>query len=84
MSAMPSAPAEHVMPEATKVRTYRVFGISCDHCKRTIEGEVREVDGVRLVEVDVETKTVRVGGDASDENIRAAIAAAGYEVADAV
>ncbi|MEX2254387.1 MAG: cation transporter [Acidimicrobiia bacterium] len=66
------------------VRTYRVFGISCDHCKNTIEGELGNLDGVHLVEVDVNTKTVRVGGDAREDEIRAAIAAAGYEVADSV
>ena len=66
------------------VRTYRVFGISCDHCKRTIEAELGTVGGVHLVEVDVPSRTVRVGGDASDADVRAAIAAAGYEVAESV
>jgi len=66
------------------VRTYRVFGISCDHCKQAIESQVATVDGVRLVEVDVKNKSVRVGGDASDEAIRAAIPEAGYEVAESV
>jgi copper chaperone CopZ len=66
------------------VRTYRVFGISGDNSQRAIETELAAVDGVRLVEVDVKTKTVRVAGDATDEKIRAAIVAAGYELADPV
>jgi copper chaperone CopZ len=41
-----------------------------------------EVDGVRLVEVDVGTKTIRVAGDANPDDVRAAIVAAGYEVAE--
>jgi copper chaperone CopZ len=61
-----------------------VFGITCDHCRRAIESELESVDGVHLVEVDVETKTVRVGGDADEDAVRAAIAAAGYEIADTV
>ena len=64
------------------VRTYRVFGITCDSCKRTIQEHLGAVEGVRLVEVDIEHKTVRVGGDADDVAMRAAITAAGYEVAD--
>ena len=66
------------------VRVYRVFGISCDHCRRAIETALEPVDGVHLVEVDVATKTVRVGGDAADDAVRAAIESAGYEIADSV
>lgn len=63
-------------------RTYEVPGISCDHCKRAIEGEVGTVAGVEGVTVDVDAKTVHVaGGD--DGAIRAAIEEAGYEVAPA-
>ncbi len=61
-------------------RTYSVPGISCDHCKRAIEGEVGGVAGVASVEVDVEAKAVTVvGGD--DAAVRVAIDEAGYEVA---
>ena len=63
------------------VRTYSVPGISCDQCKNAIEGEVGKVSGVDRVEVDVPAKTVRVEGPAPEENVRAAIDDAGYEVA---
>ncbi|MGH9037794.1 MAG: heavy-metal-associated domain-containing protein [Acidimicrobiia bacterium] len=62
-------------------RLYSVPGISCGHCKAAIEGEVAKVAGVERVEVDVETKTVRVEGAASDEAVRGAVDEAGYEVA---
>lgn len=61
-------------------RTYSVPGISCDHCKTAIEGEVRMVAGVESVSVDVAGKTVTVVGEAPDEAVRAAIDEAGYEV----
>ena len=64
-------------------RRYTVPGISCGHCKSAIEGEVAGVAGVTTVDVDVEAKTVRVEGDATDDAIRAAIDEAGYEVAGA-
>ena len=67
------------MTNATSERTYQVSGISCDHCKRAIEGEVATVAGVATVDVDVEHKTVTVvGGD--DTAIRRAIDDAGYDV----
>jgi copper chaperone CopZ len=62
-------------------RLYTVPGISCGHCKAAIEGEVGKVAGVERVDVDVEAKTVRVEGVASDEAVRGAVDEAGYEVA---
>jgi copper chaperone len=64
-------------------RTYSVPDISCDHCKRAIEGEVGQLAEVTTVEVDVATRTVTVDGAASDDAVRAAIDEAGYEIADA-
>ncbi len=62
--------------------TYSVPGISCGHCKMSIEGKVSGVDGVDKVEVDIGTKTVLVEGSAADAAIRAAIDEAGYDVVD--
>jgi copper chaperone len=62
-------------------RLYSVPGISCGHCKAAIEGEVGKLAGVEQVEVDVEARSVRVEGSASDEAVRAAVDDAGYEVA---
>ena len=62
-------------------RTYTVPTISCGHCKAAIEGEVSTVEGVETVEVDIESRTVRVLGEATDEAVRAAIVEAGHEVA---
>lgn len=61
---------------------YSVPAISCDHCKHAIEAEVGRVGGVASVVVDVETRSVLVDGTAPDDALRAAIAEAGYEVAD--
>ena len=64
-------------------KTYNVPGISCGHCKSAIEGEVGELAGVSSVVVDVDAKTVTVEGEASDDDVVAAIDEAGYEVANA-
>jgi copper chaperone len=62
--------------------TYSVPGIHCEHCARAIREEVSEVDGVEAVDVDLDAKLVTVRGSArSDEQVRAAIAEAGYEAA---
>ena len=62
--------------------TWNVPGVSCAHCKQSIEGEVSQVHGVVSVVVDVAAKTVSVVADPLDEQaIVAAIDEAGYEVA---
>lgn len=61
-------------------RVYRVPGISCDHCKNAIEGEVGKLASVERVEVDVARRSVIVEGTADDDEVRAAIDEAGYDV----
>ncbi|HLY84066.1 MAG TPA: heavy-metal-associated domain-containing protein [Acidimicrobiales bacterium] len=61
-------------------RIYSAPGISCDHCKHAIETEVATLAAVTHVDVDIAARTVRVEGDASDADIRAAIDEAGYDV----
>ena len=45
--------------------------ISCDHCKQSIEGAVKVVEGVSAVEVHVPEKTVTVSFD--DSRVQQAI-----------
>lgn len=61
--------------------TYRVPGLSCEHCRAAVTSEVGAVAGVESVAVDLEAKLVTVSGSGlGDAAIRAAIDAAGYDV----
>jgi copper chaperone len=60
--------------------TYRAAGMTCDHCKIAVIGEVSAVDGVAAVDVDLEAKLVRVhGADVDRVAVVAAIDEAGYD-----
>ena len=60
--------------------TYRVDGMSCNHCVVAVSGEVGRVAGVSSVDVDLETKLVRVtGAGIDDAAVVAAIDEAGYD-----
>lgn len=60
--------------------TYSVPGMSCDHCRHAVSSELGGVAGVTAVDVDLETKLVRVTGAALEDTVlRAAIQEAGYE-----
>lgn len=60
--------------------TYRVPGMTCDHCTRAVSSELGAVAGVARVEVNLDTKLVTVTGEGLDDaQLRAAIDEAGYE-----
>lgn len=59
-----------------------VPGISCGHCKATIERELKELPGVRQVEADVASKRVTVSYEppASEEAIFSLMDEIGYPI----
>jgi copper chaperone CopZ len=60
--------------------SYSVPGMTCDHCKHAVTSELSAVAGVAGVDVDLETKLVKVTGEGLDDQaLRAAIEEAGYE-----
>lgn len=71
---------ESEMMSFDSARTYHVPGISCAHCQKAIEREVRDLAGVVGVMVDVSARRVVVRGGASDAAVRDAIERAGYRV----
>ncbi|NKY57019.1 heavy-metal-associated domain-containing protein [Nocardia flavorosea] len=63
--------------------SYKVSGMSCAHCADAITRSLNALPGIDAVAVDIATGTVRVSGSGSAEDIRAAVAEAGYEVVHA-
>lgn len=63
-------------------RTLSVTGMSCDGCERTVTNALGSLDGVNRVEADHEADTVEVvaADSVDDDDLRAAIERAGYEV----
>ena len=60
--------------------TYRVDGMTCDHCVQAVTKEVSGVDGVDAVKVDLDSKLVTVTGpDLRGDDLVAAIDEAGYD-----
>ncbi|SOD71437.1 copper chaperone CopZ [Jatrophihabitans sp. GAS493] len=68
--------------ERTIRKTYSVSGMTCEHCAKAVRAEVKVVDGVTAVSVDLPTGLVHVSGvDFTDADIAAAVDEAGYSVA---
>jgi len=65
-------------------QTYVVTGMTCAHCVSSVSSEVGAVDGVDSVAVDLASGRVTVSGAGySDEQIRAAVDEAGYQLVSA-
>jgi copper chaperone len=60
-------------------RNYTVEGMTCGHCRTSVIEEVLQVQGVKGVDVDLDTGRVTVAGESfADDAIAQAIDEAGY------
>jgi copper chaperone len=74
---MTPSPHAHTNSDAA---TFLVAGMTCGHCKVAVTDEVSKLAGVTSVDVDLDTKLVRVEGTGVDEAaVVAAIDEAGYD-----
>ena len=62
-------------------RIYVVEGMTCGHCERAVREEVEELAGVESARADRTTGRLTIRGDVDQGAVRAAVEAAGYEVA---
>ena len=69
-----------ITPTLSGSTTFRVEGMTCDHCRMAVTTEVGAVPGVQAVTVDVEAGTVTVSADqpVDQSDIAAAVDEAGY------
>lgn len=61
-------------------KVFKVPEMTCQHCVRTLEDELKKVDGVKAVYVNLKKKEVAVEGEVSETAIISSIEKAGYSV----
>ncbi len=61
--------------------TLNVPSIKCDGCAEVITNEIKANDPQAKIEVDVETKTVKVETTAQEDSVKEMIISAGHTVA---
>ncbi len=63
-----------------KTTTYSVPNISCGHCTHTIKMELSDLEGVSMVDADVETRIVTITFDepATEEKIKETLTEINY------
>ena len=71
-----------IIPKKVKVMdnavVYKVDGMTCNHCKNSVETNLQKLPGVETALVDLEAKTVTVKGTAAPEEIQNLIDDLGY------
>jgi copper chaperone len=55
-----------------------VPALSCGHCVRTVTEAVQRIDPLARVDVDLESRRVRIESSAPPDRLEAALAAEGY------
>lgn len=67
----------------TTTTSITVTGMTCDHCVASVRAELEKVAGVEGVEIDLASGGVTVTSrePVRDDDLRAAVDEAGYEVA---
>jgi copper chaperone len=63
-------------------QTWTVSGMTCEHCVASVTEEVAELPGVRRVDVVLASGALSVDAEPplSDDDVRAAVAEAGYQL----
>ena len=76
---MPSTSAENSSPRRLR---FKVAGMDCAGCARTIEQALGELDGVDEVRVNFMAETLECSGRAATETLRMRVGALGYRLVD--
>ena len=58
---------------------YRIDGMSCNHCKNSVEKAIRGLENVENVEVVLGKKEAVVTGEPSDEDVKKAVEELGFD-----
>lgn len=67
-------------PTASEIQTYKVAGMTCLHCVRSVTEELDALEGVTDVDVNLENGVVQIRGTnlPGDDKVEAAVEEAGY------
>ena len=70
------------MSEQSVSQQYRISGMTCGHCVQAVTEELSALDGVRDVQVDLDSGPATVRSDAELDRaaVRDAVDEAGYEL----
>lgn len=63
----------------TSTTIYRIGGMSCNHCKKSVETHLSQLEGINSVVVDLTDGTACVEGTADEASIKKTVEDLGFE-----
>lgn len=70
----------HNITEIEMKKEYQISGMSCPHCRATVEKALGRLEGAESVSVDLASGKAVVEGDVSPEAVRQAVESAGFDL----
>ncbi|MCB0477021.1 MAG: permease [Crocinitomicaceae bacterium] len=65
--------------KAISVKKFKVEGMTCNHCKASVENVIFELGNVKEVVADPNSDTVQVDGEVDEEAVKKAVESRGYQ-----
>lgn len=58
---------------------FKVGGMTCNHCKMNVENAINRIEGVKVLDIDLNTSKVKIEGQGHEDEIKSAVESIGYE-----
>lgn len=65
--------------KAMSVKKYKVEGMTCNHCKASVENVIFELGNIKEVVADPNSDKVQIDGDVDEEAVKKAVESRGYQ-----
>ena len=62
------------------IKTYKIEGMNCAHCRASVEKAISGVNGVETVDVSLSDGLAKVSGSHDDDEIFNAVRLAGFDI----
>ncbi len=80
-SAEPKAETKKLQDPVVAVKTVHIEGMHCENCKNRVQRQINQLDGASAkVHLKKRVAVVSMSREISDEELKAAVEAAGYQV----
>jgi len=68
--------------EISKVKKFKIDGMTCKHCVAHVKDAIEEISGVEKVKIDLNGKSAEISGEFTEDDVLIAVQKAGYKASN--